>query len=356
MSTNEQQRAGEQMGKARQVQDKQDRPKKQIKIAIARFPYTGSGGSAAEHPSVGEWILRTVLKIKNFANSNSKLASELADCGHEICQNVSLLRYSDTPITMTRNRAVVDAMKKNCDILYMVDADMVPDLYVGVNQFAKPFFDVSLERICNSIIRDDPPCIVFAPYCGPEPSPISPLSESRPYVFRFVASGNHRDNAHIKLEMMTRNEVINRGGLEKVDAGATGLIAIDMRVFKVIPKPWFEYEWTDETRSEKASTEDVYFTRNARLLGCDLFVAWDCWAGHVKPTTVGMPSPIYADHIAEEMRQAILSDIRSDCRIVNVDYLGYENANAKEHKEPELAPGGTAKRRKKARTSKKSSH
>lgn len=87
----------------------------------------------------------------------------------------------------------------------------------------------------------------------------------------------------------------------------TGLILYDARVFKKLPAPWFEYEYDDEEKSNKVTTEDVFQTRNASLLGMPQFVAWDCWAGHAKTRIVGKPVLMTPDQVSGHLRDALLN-------------------------------------------------
>jgi hypothetical protein len=48
-------------------------------------------------------------------------------------------------------------------------------------------------------------------------------------------------------------------------------------------------------RIKKATTEDVYFSRNLALAGVPQYVLWDCWAGHIKPIVVDKPDLLTMD-------------------------------------------------------------
>ena len=52
-----------------------------------------------------------------------------------------------------------------------------------------------------------------------------------------------------------------------------------MRAIELLPKPWFSYEFKDEEKTEKASTEDIVFTRDLHLLGVPQYCFWNAWAG-----------------------------------------------------------------------------
>jgi hypothetical protein len=107
-------------------------------------------------------------------------------------------------------------------------------------------------------------------------------------------------------------------GIQEAAALPTGLFAADVRLFgltepkKLGDPSWFEYEYTDATKSEKGSTEDVFATRNLSLNGIlklgynPMFCAWSSWAGHWKPKCVGKPNLLTADMVAENFRQAAM--------------------------------------------------
>jgi hypothetical protein len=159
--------------------------------------------------------------------------------------------------------------------------------------------------------RTAPPATIAAPYCGPPP-------EEGCYVFHWTAGESHTPDVPYRLEMVPRELAAVAGGIEEVAALPTGLILYDLRVFDVLPPPWFDYEWTDDTHSVKASTEDVYQTRNASMLGLPQYVAWDCWAGHVKTKTVRRPQLVRRDQVHRSLVEAVTRGIDRGDRLVMV--------------------------------------
>lgn len=252
-------------------------------VMLARFP-----GGNSEHPAEVDWVLNTTLWCVD-----SPLISA-----------VKHWHLNDTPVTMSRNRCVRDAMKAGVDILLMVDSDMGPDI---LNQ-EHPFFPAAIEFIARR--WHEAPTVIAAPYCGPPP-------HENIYIFRWRKYQSDHPNPDFKLDQFTREEAAERSGIEAVAALPTGLMAIDMRVFtgfKVkdemlkMPTPWFYYEWTDEYQTHKASTEDVTFTRDVSLLfgahGLDsVFVDWDAWAIHFKTKAVAKPQLINPGGLARLFRE-----------------------------------------------------
>lgn len=251
---------------------------------IARFPY-----GASEHPAGTDWLVQTVLE--------AKADPRIGDVFH---------RYKDdTPITMSRNRVLWEAREVGADLVLMVDNDIIPDLpYPG----ARPFFSSSLDFMLNH----KGPSIVAAPYCGGPPL-------ENVFIFQWTRQESDHPNQDMKICQFSREEAAARGGFEECAALPTGLTLIDMRVLQYIDPPWFEYEYADPPfNTRKATTEDVYFTRNASLAGVPIYVAWDSWAGHVKRKVVGKPLPLTVDQVRDEFRRSIVENRRSDERLIEI--------------------------------------
>ena len=267
------------------------------KVMLSRFP-----GGASEHPESSDYYIKLYEKLKHS----------------ESISEVSLFKISDTPITMGRNRAVRKALEQGVDYLLMMDSDLHPDLYLGLDPNAKPFWDSAWDfmmkrRAYEDLLRynnadfdayskeeddwlheehhkDAGFCTIAAPYCGPPPL-------ENVYVFLWRKWQNDHPNPDFSLQMYEREEAARFGGISEVAALPTGLILYDTRIFKRLPPPWFDYEYTDEFETEKATTEDVYQTRNQSMLKMPCYCNWDAWAGHIKSKTVGRPLVISADDV-----------------------------------------------------------
>jgi len=245
-------------------------------VMFARFPF-----GASDHPDTTNWLVETVLKAK----SDPRIGE------------VHRTHIDDTPITMSRNLAVKRAQQAGADILVFIDSDMRPDLkYPG----ARPFWDSSLDFL----LAQERPSIVAAPYCGRPPN-------ENVFVFRWFNMETGQPNPDMKLENVSRDNAAYLAGFEEVGAIGTGLMMIDMRVFERLPPPYFYYEWTDATQSEKGSTEDVTFTRDAAIAGCGLFCNWDAWAGHHKLKCVYKPKMIGIDQVRDNLHAALLRGVES---------------------------------------------
>lgn len=287
--------------------------KAKLNVMFSFHNYSGNGGIGCIHPSIAEWWGRTLVKMKT----------------DDRVGEIMTISPADTPITMVRNGAVRDAKASGADVLVMIDSDQWPDLYLDKDPLAKPFWDSSFnflyDRWCRGLAT-----VIGAPYCGPSPDQVV-------YVFKW---NNHHtptdvrgvakitDQPDMKIEMFSRNEAAQAQGIAPAAALPTGLIMFDMRAFEPLPHPYFYYEWTDETQSEKASTEDVTATRDISLIHqikygySPVYVNWDAWAGHMKPQCVGKPVLLTVDQVGDKYKKCLADNVRSDERVVHVGVDG----------------------------------
>ncbi len=251
------------------------------RIAFVNFP--GDGKTAWQ---TSAWCTKTFMKMKT---------------DERIGEVYPLYYGPDTPITMMRNRAVKDALELKCDYILFIDSDVSPDVRLGADPDAKPFWDVAWEfmmRRREACEGNRMPATIAAPYVGPPPAECV-------YIFLWKNFETGSPNPNYKLEMLEREHAATCAGIQEVAALPTGLILYDARVFNIISKPWFDYEWTDEFETNKASTEDVYQTRNASLCACPQFVAWDCWADHIKTKHCSKPQPWTVEVLSEKFHDTI---------------------------------------------------
>lgn len=309
------------------------KPPLQLSVMICGFPYAGNGACSSEHPDVKDWLVETALKAKADPRVSAFYMKDLCD----------------TPITHTRNRAIRIAKEHGADVLIMVDSDQSPNLHRNEPWF-RPFWDEAFNFIYDNWHKG--PRVVFAPYCGP------PNGTENVYVFQWRNYGNRTlEETEFSLEPYSREQSVLMHGIQEAAAGPTGLIAIDMRVLDLIEptgkskrrileevqagvigvdeamrslrEGYFYYEWKDCRADEKASTEDVTFTRDIALAGQikygynPVFCAWDSWIGHHKPWNVGRPQRYTTEQVGETLKAAVLSDTSAYDGIVEVgNYTG----------------------------------
>lgn len=275
-----------------------------FKVGFVTFSYGGNGGISSEVPDIREWMTPLVARLSR----------------DERVESVRCWNLADTPITMTRNRAVLMARDFGIDCLIMVDSDMKPDINVGASG-AKPFFDSSFDFFVQHYPTG--PCVIGAPYCGPPP-------HENVYVFRWTNHQSENPDPDWQLESYDRSTAIKMAGIQPCAALPTGLIMYDIRCFKLTePKtkedhPWFYYEWKDKFAAEKASTEDVTQTRDLSLVGEQVlgynpvFCNWDAWAGHWKPKCVGKPVTLDAKDISRKLRICWEEGVEKGVKIVDM--------------------------------------
>lgn len=255
-------------------------PRKPAKILIGRLPYGN-----AEVPDVADWLVDVVMAVRK-----DKRVAE-----------VRLLSVDDTPTSMCRNKLGMAALEWEADVLLFVDSDMKPDYLVGQEKNAKPFFQTALDFWWGHT----GPCMIGAPYCCGG-------VDEHPLVFRWDSAQVRPITSDIfKLVPYSRAEAFTMTGIHRAAALPTGLLWVDTGIFKQLPVPWFYYEYMDASCSQKVSTEDVTFTRDAFFHGIPLYCAWDCWAGHWKRRLVGKPESYQVEAVPPFFRQACLRHLQA---------------------------------------------
>jgi hypothetical protein len=262
-------------------------------MMLARFP-----GGFSEHPDSSSYVMDLAIAsgARGFVEQGERWRRYR--CDHERIDSLILWNKSDTPITMVRNLCVEDALSLGVDYLLMIDSDMHPD---EPNLHCKPFYRVAFDFLWQ---RGAPACIA-APYVGPG-------HHQNIFVFRWRNTNNYGlVPGNFKIDQYTREEAVERSGIEKVAALPTGLIMYDMRVFERLDptdRGYFYYEY-DTNRTEKHSTEDVTLTRDLSLAwqdnqraGC--YCAWDCWAEHIKLTHFGKPTALTVESVGKALHAA----------------------------------------------------
>lgn len=329
-------------------------PTFKLDVLIVHFAYGGNGGVANESPAIRQWAVETHLKAK----------------GDPRIGRVGSITISETPVTMSRNLAVVTAKKQGFHAVLFVDSDQNPQRHEGESWY-RPFWDVAFDELYEHYHKG--PLCLFAPYCGPPPG-------ENVYVFHWDSDGVYGHETLPRLEQYTRFQAATMRGVQPAAAGPTGMMLTDVRCFdivkpsdkprrfiledlaagKITPKQaermlhegWFYYEWKDCTASEKASTEDVTFTRDL-VLACmakhgynPLRCCWDSWVGHMKPWDVGKPVHYTEENIGNVFKNAILEEHSSYDATVDVAHVlaGLEKKRARgELSLPVLKQGANGK-------------
>ena len=282
--------------------------KAKVNILVAQFCYGGNGGISSIIPAIGTWWAKTFWEM----NQDDRIGK------------IYHLEFSDTPLTMTRNKAVQTAKDLGCDFILMLDSDNEPDFYLNLDKESKPFWETSFNFAYDRLVAGKP-TVIAAPYCGPPPRPDGKGAENV-YVFHWENKESDNDNAMSSIEQYGRNHAAIMRGIHPAAALPTGVIIYSLSAFDLITHPYFYYEYPDKRQIKKDSTEDVVNTRNISMAGWVafkeevVFCNWDCWAAHYKPKAVGRPSIIPVDSISDSFVKAVNEGIESDDRIVHVDF------------------------------------
>ena len=189
---------------------------------------------------------------------------------------VHLGRIDWQPTDCARNRAVVTMRQDEADVLFMIDADMVPN---------PGFWGAAL-----AVLAEHPAAIVASPYCGQ----------------RQHGSFEHGHRVHVltgctngKYERIGPGRAARRSGVEEVLAVGTGLVAVGKTAFDLVAPPWFDFRYTTPEHVTIARSEDFGFCVRLREAGGRVFCDWDHWSGHAKESIIGKPDPDEPD-VAED--------------------------------------------------------
>lgn len=292
-----------------------------VDVLVAFFAYSGNGGVASTIPQMVTWFASTFHKMKTDPRIG----------------RVGTLVLCDTPITMTRNQALAAARDGGFDFLLMLDSDNEPDGALELDPSAKPFWDEAFGLAYKRKMAGKE-TIVAAPYCGPPPRPDQYDGGEVPYLFQWENNESDVPSPGIRLRLISRHEAALMRGIHRVAALPTGCCLLSVGVIDGMKKPYFYYEF-DEEQSNKKSTEDVVFTRNAslhhQLKGGDniCFATCDSWAYHHKTKVVGRPTVMPVEMISADFRQAVMDGHNAGDMMIDVN--PEIPANLKHVKQPE---------------------
>jgi hypothetical protein len=317
-------------------QEMMQKPK--LDVLVVFFAFGGNGSVGMQLPQITTWF----AKIHEWMKQDERIG------------RVACITGGDIPLSMERNRMVKKAMEQGFDCILMLDSDNVPDLYVGHDPKAKPFFQTSFDFLYGRSLRELP-TVVCAPYCGPPPHPTRGGEEN---VYVFYAEANETPDRFaphpsMRFKAYSREHASIMEGIQPIAAGPTGVILYSVDSFKLMPtKPdveavlndvaagkvgvarakqllamesWFYYEYEDGECTHKASTEDCTNTREIQLAGIEkhgepvVFCNWDSWAGHYKPKCVGKPTPLRIEQVSSVFAEAVRANISTEDSAVMLD-------------------------------------
>ncbi len=283
-----------------------DKPK--VKVLIALFAYSGNGGIPGTIPEVAVWLAETATMLAK----------------DERVANVATITLCDTPITMTRNRAIKMAQSGGFDMLLMLDSDNEPDGYYGKCPNAKRFMDVGFTFAYDRLTQGKP-TVIAAPYCGPPPHPIGGGEGEVPYLFEWMNDSSEEKVFGYRLHRLNRNEAARMTGIKPIAALPTGVCLFTTNAFEGMSVPYFAYEMNAD-HTDKLSTEDVYATRNISLFWHSkinedvVFAACDSWALHHKVKKVGRPELLSVNAVHQDLQSRYLESAGYGERLAEIDF------------------------------------
>ncbi len=224
-----------------------------VKVSVARLCY-----GEYEHARVGSWLAKTMYWLVNQRERVHGIEEWVVN--------------KTAPVSAARNLAAMTARQGECDLLVMVDHDMLPDVVQG----APPFIEVAFGFLYDNLIADRAPAWVAAPACA---------EDGRVCVHKLVEAAD--GSRH--LLMMLPEETLGKRGLERVPGTGAGLVMYDLRCLDGMEEPWFESVYADANQTVLHAGEDIHFTAKLTEAGLPVLVAWDCWAGHDKRRPLGKP-------------------------------------------------------------------
>lgn len=164
-------------------------------------------------------------------------------------QSVFVLNTKSSMLPYSRESSVIEALKQGATHILMLDSDMSfpPDtLHYMMWQMQEK--DVEI-LIANYVKRTVP---------------------TEPITFGFDGK-----------KVWTKKEST---GIEKVRSGGLGVTLMNADVFRKVPRPWFNFYWTEEeTGNPKINGEDTWLFDRCREHGFDCYVDHDLskYVGHI---------------------------------------------------------------------------
>jgi hypothetical protein len=245
-------------------------------ILLARMVYGGY-----ERADLGTWLTAASVKlaVEGFQANGKR---------HQI-GNVLHTTVDHQPVYKARNMVIKYAQLYGADYVVMVDHDVIPPL-----DFVEKALAVFLEQDRFSKI-------------GVVVSPTLIQNGKNTNCFRY--DSHAYGFGVLRYVPITAQEGSMMSGLHKVDAAGTGAIMIDCAVFKKFMDHYgpeacfFDHEYSDHTKSEIATGEDVFFTRSVDQMGVDVVADFDCWSKHYKTYCYEKPEPIDSFMIPSLLRE-----------------------------------------------------
>lgn len=235
------------------------------RIAVARMVFGGW-----ERFEIGNWMIEVAI--------SGYLRQDILETIHWPRQVF--------PVDVARNQIVKEALKREVDYLFMVDADCGPP---------RGWYDATL----NFLVAHHGPAAVVCPYAG---------MDGDPMVFKWTTNNHRPPIEHAAMKRMTRDECGRLTGFRPLADFGCHLVGYSMEAFRRVDPPWYSMT-TSPDGCSLIGGEDSNCHQRLALKGTKLYGAFDFWAEHWKEDPRGRPIVIAKESIDQmffEQAKAIL--------------------------------------------------
>lgn len=182
-------------------------------------------------------------------------------------------------LPFARNRIVQNALEKQCDYIFFVDADMVFPSDI-LEKLLKHNLDI-VNALAFRRIKPHYPCI-----------------------FKW----NPTENSYVTVSYST--------GLLEVDATGMPTILIKTEVFKKMKEVWPNQPWY--YYRDNLFSSDITFCENARKLGYKIMIDTDIKTGHIGEEIV-VTEEFYLNHLSPDDKEKHNQGLREFLKTQKVD-------------------------------------
>jgi len=223
-----------------------------------------------ENAEVGTWLFRTGVE---FGQQMAQMRADRA------CTYIDIR----SRIHHSRNAIVKIALRNNFDYLCFVDADMDPDFRLHnpllpdseqphARSWAKPFLSSSL-----AFMQQNHCGVVAAPaVSGP------PQNKLNFFVVDWESEKDPATGLPTQWRRCRREEYQSLEPQFKPVCGiGTGLMLIDMNVFRKVSEPWFD-DIENEDKTDTEQSQDINFCRKVNAAGIPVYANLFAPARHIK--------------------------------------------------------------------------
>ena len=189
--------------------------------------------------------MKIMIAVLNQGWIHTNLVKPLLDIQNKTDHELTFLFSEARPIDYNRNIIVDKFLNSDCEILFMMDSDMVID--ENILDMIHPDYDV-VSAVVFTTKNGIPYPIIMKDHDGAYVPMADPSDEIEPYT--------------------------------KVDGIGTGCIYIRRSVFEKIDRPFFRFQY--DASGGITLGEDYFFSKKIKAAGISPYVATEFIVGHYK--------------------------------------------------------------------------